>query len=79
MWSTMGQAAKQAPQAVHSAASRGPASARKASVVSARWVCSLVMGAPWDASRALVNPGGDAGGGPVAAGGGSAYALAATI
>ena len=43
MWSTMGQAAKQAPQAVHRAASSGPAWARKASVVSARAGCSLVM------------------------------------
>ena len=45
MWSTMGHAAKQAPQAVHRAASSGPASARKASVVSARAAGSFVIGA----------------------------------
>jgi hypothetical protein len=39
----MGQAAKQAPQAVHNDASSGPARARKASVVSARASGSLVI------------------------------------
>ena len=40
MWSTMGQALKQAPQVLHKAASSGPASARKSSVVLARAACS---------------------------------------
>src|SRR5437762_2043049 len=39
----MGHASKQAPQAVHRAASSGPAWAMKASVVSARAGCSLVI------------------------------------